>query len=472
MRSRVRKQGRMAEEAGRTTPKDEGKRPLELTDALVAEVREALELDNATLAAALATPLHPADLADLLQLLDGEQRVRLVRAVGPLFDPDTLSHLDENVRDGLIEALGPEAVGAVVAQLETDDAVELLGDLDEEEQQAILARLPLPERAAIEQGLAFPEYSAGRLMQREVVAVPEYWTVGQAIDYLRANPELSDEFYDIYLVDPRFRPVAVVPLSRIMRARRATALRELRSKELRTVEAETDQEKVAFLFRQYGLVSAPVVGPEGRLLGVITIDDVVDVIDEEAEDDLLRLGGVSETDTFASPWQASRRRMPWLGINLVTALVSATVIAQFETAIAKLVTLAILMPIVPSMGGNAGTQALTITVRALAVKELTSSNAKRVLAKEVAVGALNGLVFLVAGTLLVSLWFQDPFLGGVFGAAMLCNLLAAGAAGVSIPFVLDRLGFDPAVASSVFVTTITDAVGFFAFLGLAAYFLL
>ncbi|MDX6748816.1 magnesium transporter [Geminicoccaceae bacterium 1502E] len=460
----------MAEEGARDTEQE--KPPLELTDALVAEVRDALEADNATLAAALATPLHPADLADLLQLLDGEQRVRLVGAVGPLFDPDTLSHLDDHVRDELISALGPEAVGAVIAQLETDDAVELLGDLDDQEQQAILERLPLPERAAIEQGLAFPEYSAGRLMQREVVAVPEYWTVGQAIDYLRANPDLPDEFYDIYLVDPRFRPVAVVPLSRVLRARRSTLLRDLRSKELRIVDADTDQEKVAFLFRQYGLVSAPVVGPEGRLLGVITVDDVVDVIDEEAEDDLLRLGGVSETDTFASPWRATMGRMPWLGINLMTALISATVISQFETAIAKLVTLAILMPIVPSMGGNAGTQALTITVRALAVKELTASNARRVLAKEIMVGGLNGLVFLVAGALLVTLWFQDPLLGAVFGAAMLCNLLAAGFAGVTIPFVLDRLGFDPAVSSSVFVTTITDAVGFFAFLGLAAYFLL
>ncbi|MEK0082429.1 magnesium transporter [Benzoatithermus flavus] len=448
-----------------------GAPPLELSDALVEKVRAALAVGDTSAAAALAAPLHAADLADLLERLDGEARRALIAALGPAFDADTLPHLDEYVRDQVIEALGPEATGEVVARLETDDAVEVLADLDEAEQAAILAGLPLPERAAIEQGLAFPEYSAGRLMQRDAVAVPEYWTVGQTIDYLRAQPDLPDEFYDIFLIDPRFRVVGAVPLSRVLRSRRAVPLKELRLKELRTFPAECDQEEVARAFRKYGLVSAPVVGADGRLLGVITVDDVVDVIEEEAEDDILKLGGVLETDFFAGPWQSARQRLPWLVVNLATAVLAATVIGLFEGAIEKLVALAVLMPMVPSMGGNAGTQTLTVTVRALAVGELTPSNTLQILWKEIAVGLVNGAVFLVLGALIVALWFRDPYLGLVFGLAMIANLTAAGLAGVTIPLALHRLGFDPAVSSAVFVTTVTDCVGFGAFLGLATLLL-
>jgi magnesium transporter len=445
--------------------------PIGLADALVHEVEAALARDDAAAAAALAAPLHAADLADLLQLLTTGEREALVRALGPALDPDTLTYLAEDVRDELIELLGPSRTGEAVARLETDDAVEVLSDLDEEEQAAILAALPLPDRAAIEEGLAFPEYSAGRLMQREVVAVPDHWSVGQCIDYLRATPDLPDEFYDIIIVDPRFHPVGAVPLSRVLRSRRAVPLKELRLKELRLVPAEMDQEQVAFMFRQYGLVTAPVVSPEGRLLGVITVDDVVDVIDEEAEDDLLKLGGVQETDLFAPPWRASLKRLPWLSINVVTAIIASVVIAQFDYAIARVVALAILMPIVASMGGNAGMQTLTVTVRALAVKEVTAANTWRVLLKELGVGMLNGTAFWVVGTTLVLLWFGDWALALVFGTAILINLVVAALAGLAIPLTLDRLRLDPAVASSVFLTTVTDVIGFFAFLGLAAYFL-
>ncbi|HEX6015706.1 MAG TPA: CBS domain-containing protein, partial [Geminicoccaceae bacterium] len=302
--------------------------PIELSEALVAEVRDALAAGDAVLAAALATPLHAADLADLVERLDRDERFALIGALGPGFDPDTLAYLDDFVRDQVLDALGPEAAGKVLAELETDDAVEILGDLDEEEQAAILAALPLPEREAIEQGLAFPEYSAGRLMQREVVAVPEYWTVGQTVDYLRAHPDLPDEFYDIFLIDPRFRVTGVVPLSRVLRSKRAVPLLELKQKELRTFPAEADQEEVARAFQRYALVSAPVVAGDGRLLGVITVDDVVDVIEEEAEDDILKLGGVSEDDTYVPILQTTLRRLPWLGINLFTALLGAFVIAQ------------------------------------------------------------------------------------------------------------------------------------------------
>ena len=297
----------------------------------------------------------------------------------------------------MIEALGPQATGEALAQLETDDAVEILADLDEAEQKAILDRCRCPSATAIEQGLAFPEWSAGRLMQREVVAVPEYWTVGQTVDYLRAHPDLPDDFYDIFLVDPRFKVVGDVPLGRLLRSRRAVPLTDIKYKELRTFPAEADQEEVARAFHRYALVSAPVVDADGRLLGVITVDDVVDVIDEEAEDDILKLGGVSADDTFVPALQTSMKRLPWLVVNLFTALMGAFVIAQFEGTIARLVALATLMPMVAGMGGNAGTQALTVTVRSLAAGEITRGNAWRAMRKELAVGLLNGGTFLVAG---------------------------------------------------------------------------
>ena len=446
--------------------------PLELTDALVAEVRDAVAAGNPDLVAALTGTLHAADLADLLQQLSRDERVAVIGSLGPSFDAETIAYLDEFVRDQVLEVLGPEATGEVLAQLETDDAVEILADFDEQQQAEILASLPPPERSAIEQGLAFPEWSAGRLMQREVVAVPEYWTVGQAIDWLRAKPDLPDDFYDVFLVDPRFRVVGDVPLGRLLRSRRAVPLVDIRYKELRSFQAETDQEEVARAFSRYALVSAPVVDGDGRLLGVITVDDVVDVIGEEAEDDILKLGGVSEDDTYVPALQTSLRRMPWLGVNLFTALLGAYVITQFEGTIARLVSLAALMPLVAGMGGNAGTQALTVTVRSLAAGEITKGNAWRAIRKEIAVGLLNGGTFLIAGAALVLLWFGEPVLAAVFGAALLFNLVVAAALGVTVPLLLHRLGQDPAVASSVFLTPMTDAIGFLAFLGLASLFLL
>lgn len=446
--------------------------PLELTDALVAEVRDAIAAASPDLVAALAGTLHAADLADLLERLTREERLAVIAALGTSFDPETIAYLDEFVRDQVLEVLGPEATGEVLAQLETDDAVEILADFDEAQQTEILASLPLPERAAIEQGLAFPEWSAGRLMQREVVAVPDYWTVGQAIDWLRAKPDLPDDFYDIFLVDPRFRVVGDVPLGRLLRTKRAVPLSDIKYQELRSFPAETDQEEVARAFRRYALVSAPVVDGDGRLLGAITVDDVVDVIGEEAEDDILKLGGVSEDDTYVPALQTSLRRMPWLGVNLFTALLGAYVITQFEGTIARLVSLAALMPLVAGMGGNAGTQALTVTVRSLAAGEITSGNTWRVVRKEIAVGLLNGGTFLVAGAVLVLLWFGEPVLAAVFGAALLFNLVVAAGLGVTVPLLLHRLGQDPAVASSVFLTPMTDAIGFLAFLGLASLFLL
>lgn len=443
-----------------------------LSDELIREVRETIEAGAIADAASLATPLHVADQADLFEQLNKEQRELLVVEIRDDFDPELLTHLDETVRAELLEILSPEEVGAAIAQLETDDAIELLEDLDEPEQAALIESLPMPERVAVEQGLSYPEDSAGRLMQRQLVAAPEFWTVGQTIDYLRVDAGLPDDFYDIYIVDPRFCPVGSIPLSKVLRSKRSVHLNDLTMKELHSVPVEMDQEEVGFRFSQYDLVSAPVVDSDGRLVGVITIDDVVEVIEDEAEEDILRLGGVRETDIFASPLRTSLSRFPWLLINLATAVLASVVIAQFEDAIGKVVALAVLMPIVASMGGNAGTQTLTVVVRALAVREVTTANAFRVMTKEFLAGSLNGLLFMGAGLAIVFFWYQDPILGVLFGLAMIITLVAGVLAGVCIPLLLDRLGFDPAVSSGVFLTTVTDVIGFFAFLGLASFYLL
>jgi magnesium transporter len=462
----------MTEAAIEERPKAETEGPAALSEQLVRTVADALEEGEAERAAELTGSLHAADQADLLEQLGHDERITLVAELKPRLDPDLLTHLDEAVREEVLEQLTPEETGAAIAQLETDDAIEILADLDEAEQIAILETLPMPERAAVERGLAYPEDSAGRLMQRDLVAAPEFWTVGQTIDYLRAKPDLPDEFYDIYIVNPRFEPVGSIPLSKVVRSRRGVLLTELRLKELHLIRFDMDQEEVGFVFRQYGLVSAPVVDANRRLLGVITVDDVVHVIEEEAEEDILKLGGVQETDIFASPVRTVLRRFPWLFINLGTAVLASIVIAQFEDVIQKVVALAVLMPIVASMGGNAGTQTLTVVVRALAMREVTPANAMRVFGKELLAGGFNGILFMVSGLLLAFFWFGDPVLGALFGIAMLVTLVFGALAGVAIPVVMDRLGLDPAVVSGVFLTTVTDVVGFFAFLGLAALYLL
>ncbi len=445
---------------------------VELSEELTEAVSEALEQGDMERAATLATPLHAADQADLLEQLGREDRAALVAQLEPELDPELLTYLDGAVREEVLEQLGPTQAGAAIAQLETDDAIEILEDLDASEQMALLATLPMPERAAVEAGLAYPEDSAGRLMQRDFVVAPEFWTVGQTIDYLRANPDLPDDFYDLYIINPRYEPVGSIPLSKVVRSKRGVLLTELRLKSLHLVPVDLDQERVGFMFRQYDLVSAPVVDANGRMLGVITVDDVVDVLEEEAQEDILKLGGVQETDLFQPPLRAGMRRFPWLLINLGTAILASVVIAQFEAAIEQVVALAVLMPIVASMGGNGGTQTVTIVVRALAAREVTPANALRVVGKEAMVGGLNGLLFLITGVLVAVLWFGNVLLGVLFGAALLITLIFAALAGVLIPLLFDRLGVDPALASGVFMTTVTDVVGFLSFLGLATIFLL
>jgi magnesium transporter len=462
----------VTEAATEQRPKTETEAPAGLSEDLVREVEHALDEGKVTRAVDLAASLHAADQADLLEQLGHEERVTLVAELKPKLDPELLTHLDETLREEVLEQLTPEETGAAIAQLDTDDAIEVLGDLDETEQIAILQTLPMPERAAVEQGLTYPEDSAGRLMQRELVAAPEFWTVGQTIDYLRAKPDLPDDFYDIYIVNPRFEPVGSIPLSKVVRSRRGVLLTELKLKELHLIPFDMDQEEVGFVFRQYGLVSAPVVDANRRLLGVITVDDVVHVIEEEAEEDILKLGGVREADLFASPLRTSMRRVPWLLLNLGTATLAALVIAQFAQAIDTLVVLAVLMPIVAALGGNAAIQALSVTVRALAMRQVTRANAMRVLGKELLVGGMNGAVVCLAGLALVIGWFGQYELALVFGVGIVLTIIIAALAGAAVPIVLDLLGLDPAVASSVFVLTITDVFAFFVFLGLAALYLL
>ena len=424
--------------------------------------------------------LHPADATDLLERLGADERARVVEILRSEFDSEILSELDETVRDHVVECLGVENVAVVIVGMDSDDALEVVEELDEDEQQQVLDAIPVGDRTLIEEGLSYPEDSAGRLMQREVVTIPTFWNVGETIDFLRKSAdrddgegenELPTQFYDLFVVDPSHKPVGTIPLSRILRTRRPVSVTDIMETEMKLLPVTTDQEDVAFVFRQRDLVSAPVVDDGGRLVGAVTIDDVVDVIDEEHEEDIMLLGGVKEDDLYDATLDTTRARFMWLLINLGTAILASIVIGLFDATLEQMVALAVLMPIVASMGGNAGTQSLTVAVRALAMKELTSTNAVRVIGKEALVGVFNGVLFAVLIGIVVWLWFGSVGLGVVIGLAMIVNMFVAGLAGTTIPLALDRMGIDPAVASSVFLTTLTDVVGFFVFLGLAALLL-
>ena len=440
---------------------------------LVRAVEAALEDGRAADLRGLLEPLRPADFADLVVVLNREDRRRLVVVLGDNFDPEALIDLEGSVLEDLLEAISPHAVARAIAELDTDEAVHLLEEMDDTRREQVLSNVPAPDRAAVLEGLSFPEDSAGRLMQRDLIAVPAYWSVGQVIDHCRETQNLPDEFYEIFVIDPRHRPIGQVALNRLMRTRRPVLMREIMKSEATTIPVDMDQEEVAFLFQQYRLASAPVIDGAGRLVGVITFDDAAAVQEEEAEEDFMRLSGVSsETDLSDTALRTTRTRASWLLVNLGTAILASMVIALFDATIEQIVALAVLMPIVASMGGNAGTQTLTVAVRALATRELTAANALRVVGKEVVVGGLNGILFAILVGVVAAIWFSAPTLGIVIASAMVINMLVAGLAGTLIPLGLERAGIDPAVAATVFLTTITDVVGFFVFLGLAALFLL
>lgn len=444
-----------------------------LTPDLIRAVAAALDSGEAESARRIAAPLHSADLADLLEGLNTADRVALLAALGPALDPDVLVDLDEHVRDGVLETIDDARLAAAAAELDSGDAAALVETLEEDARLRVLDAMPEAERRLVEAALSWPESSAGRLMRRDTVAVPAYWTVGQTIDWLRESDGLPDEFYEIFVVDPSHRPVGSVPLHRAMRNRRAVGMDALMKPDLHSVPVETDREEVAYRFEHYDLASAAVVGADGRLLGQIVVDDVMDVMREEAEEDIHRLGGVTaEGDIHLGALGTVRRRWAWLLVNLATAALASLTIALFAETIEQIVALAILMPIVASMGGNAGTQTLTVAVRALATRELNAANAARILWKECVVGSINGVAFAVLAGGAAALWFGDAALGATVGAAMVANLLVAGASGMIIPLALARAGGDPAVSGGVLLTTVTDVVGFFAFLGLARLILL
>lgn len=413
--------------------------------------------------------LHQSEIGDLLEALLPEQRQQLVQLLGADFDFTALTEVDEAIRLEIVENLPNAQIAQAVQELDSDDAVYILEDLDEADQDEILSQLPFTERIRLRRSLDYPEESAGRRMQTEFVAVPPFWTVGQTIDYMRDDQNLPERFAQIFVIDPTFKLLGAVDLDRILRSRRSTKVEAIMHETRHAIPATMDQEEAAQEFEQYDLLSAAVVDENERLVGVLTIDDVVDVIQAEAEEDLLRMGGVGDEELSDSVLTTSRSRVPWLLVNLVTAVLAASVIGLFENTIQAVVALAVLMPIVAGMGGNAGSQTMTVTVRALATRDIDIYNAGRIIRRELGVGFINGIVFACLIGLVAGLWFHSPSIGGLIAAAMVINMFAAALAGILIPLLLDRLGADPAVASAVFVTTVTDVVGFFAFLGLATW---
>jgi magnesium transporter len=416
----------------------------------------------------LVADLHEADVGALIEALDPQLRPRLVELMGNAFDFSALTEVDDTVRDEILDELPPETVAEGVRDLDSDDAVAILEDLPQEEQTEILQQLPLRERNALSRGLLYAENSAGRRMQTELIAVAPAWTVGQTIDHLRETADLPDRFWELYVVDPDGKLKGAVALDRLLRTKRPVPIGELIEEDLHPVRAVDDQDDVARLFERYNLISVPVVDENDRLVGVITFDDIVDIIEEKAEEDIKALGGVGREEELSdSVLSIAKSRFPWLLANLLTALLASWVISRFENAIAKMVALAVLMPIVASMGGNAGTQTMTVAVRAIATRELSRANAGRIIRRELLVGLLNGLSFALIMGLIAGTWFNIPDLGLVIALAMVTVLAAAALGGILIPLILTRLGVDPAVSSGPFVTTVTDVVGFFSFLGIA-----
>ena len=413
--------------------------------------------------------LHQSELGDLLEALMPEQRHALVDLLGTDFDFSSLTEVDDAIRQDIVDALPNDQIAQAMQDLDSDDAVYILEDLDEEDQDEILAQLPFTERIRLRRALDYPEESAGRRMQTEFVAVPPFWTVGQTIDYMREDADLPERFSQIFVIDPTFKLLGAIDLDQILRAKRAVKIGDIMQETRHAIPATMDQEEAAREFEQYDLLSAAVVDENDRLVGVLTIDDVVDVIQQEAEEDLLRMGGVGDEELSDKVLATSRSRVPWLLVNLVTAFLAASVIGLFDDTIEKIVALAVLMPIVAGMGGNAGSQTMTVTVRALATKDLDIYNAGRIIRREMGVGLINGIIFAILIGTVAGLWFGDPNLGGIIACAIIINMFVAAVAGIIIPLVLDRFNIDPAVASAVFVTSVTDVVGFLAFLGLATW---
>ncbi|HEY0121948.1 MAG TPA: magnesium transporter [Rhizobium sp.] len=435
----------------------------------LSEVNDALQRHDLPFLQRNVVRLHDSELGDLLESLPPDERLALVRLLGNDFDMTALTQVDEAIRMEIVDQMPNDQIAAGIGELDSDDAVYILEDLDQEDRDEILSQLPFTERVRLRRALDYPERSAGRRMQTEFVAVPPFWTVGQTIDYMRDEEGLPEVFTQIFVIDPTFKLLGGIDLDRILRAKRQTKVESIMRETSHPVPAEMDQEEAAQLFEQYDLLSAAVVDENQRLVGVLTIDDVVDVINEEADEDIKRLGGVGDEELSDNVASTVRSRFVWLAVNLITAILASSIIDVFDGAIEKMVALAVLMPIVASMGGNAGTQTMTVTVRALATGDLDIYNAFRVIRREASVGLLNGILFAIIMGAVATFWFHDFQLGVVVGAAMIINLVAAALGGILLPLILHRFGADPAIASSAFVTTVTDCTGYFAFLGLATW---
>lgn len=420
----------------------------------------------------LVEPLHESELGDLLEALGSASRIKLVDIFGAKFDIASLTEVDDAVRFEIVDAMPNEHVAEAVQDIDSDDAVYILEDLETDEREEILSKIPIQDRMRILRSLEYPEETAGRRMQTELVAVPEFWSVGQTIDYMREEENLPDRFHEIFVVGPAFELLGSVALDRVLRTSRNNRVLDIMGETIHPIDANLDQEEAARLFERYDLLSAAVIDTSNRLVGVLTIDDVVDVIQQEAEEDIKALGGVGDEELSDSVASITRSRFSWLFINLITAVIASLVIGLFDATIDQMVALAILMPIVASMGGNAGTQTMTVVVRALATRNMDATNFARIFRREFLVGLVNGVLFAVLIGIVASVWFSNIQLGSVIGVAMVFNMVCAAVSGISIPVILNKFDVDPAIASSVFVTTVTDVVGFFAFLGLASQWLL
>lgn len=445
-----------------------------LSRPFIDELQESLKENDADRVRILLDEVHAADVADVLEVLPPNRRLKLIELLGDQMHPDVLTEVEGEAQDDLYEHMPNDQIAEAVTELDVDDAVYVIEELEAADREEVMDALDSDDRAAIEKNLSYPEDSAGRLMQRELVALPEFWTVGQTIDFLRSdNDDIPDDFYDIFIVDPSHRPVGTLPVSRLMRTKRPKTVAEIMDTDPYLINVNVDQEEAAYQFIKYHLISSGVVDDNGRLVGVITVDDVVDVIEEEAEEDILALAGVGEESGLnENVIEITRSRFAWLTVNLGTAILASTIIGLFDATIEQMVALAVLMPIVASMGGNAGTQTMTVAVRAIATKELSSTNAMRVLMRELTAASLNGLVLAILSGAVAYVWFGGATLALIFATAMIVNIFVAGLSGMAVPMLLHKLEIDPAIASSVFVTTITDVVGFFAFLGLAFVILL
>jgi magnesium transporter len=438
---------------------------------IISDLLLALDAKDAKSVRAQTRDLHAADMADLLQTLAEGRRVEIITLLGRSFDVEALAELDEGARDSLMEALPADVIASAIKKLDTDDALYLIEDMDRQDQAEILSKVSKEDRVALSRGLDYAENTAGRLMQTEFVAVPEDWTVGKVIDHVRSAKDIPEDFVEIYVVDPGFHLKGEVQLSRLLRSSRDKKVVDILDEDATVFSVNDPQTEVAYKFEQYNLVSAAVLDSGGRLVGSLMVDDILDVIQEEAEETILRLGGVGAQEVITGTvWETTQSRFLWLFVNLLTALLASWVISWFDATIQQMVALAVLMPIVASMGGNAGTQTMTVAVRALATRQLGPMNAVKVILRECSVGLINGMLFALIVGLFVWWWFGLT-LGLIIAAAMIINLLAAALAGIILPLALDHFDIDPAISSAVFLTTVTDVVGFFAFLGLATLWL-